>query len=127
MSKEWISKKLVCFSCARRFARLGKGDSEDISWTAILSSSGVVGSQSEDVRRLGLTMEQTAWMFGLEDCNNNSLGLASVYLSLPLGRAVVKFCHVERFVIHKYYRGTVQWIHRSTCASTGNKEVVSQI
>ena len=104
-------EEIVCCSCARRFARLGKGDSEEISWAAILSRSGIVGSQSEDVLCLGLTMEQTAWMFGLEDCNKNSLGLASVYLSLPLGRAVVKFCHVERFVIHKCLRGTVQWIY----------------
>ena len=37
-------EELVCFSCARRFARLGKGNSEEISWTSILSSSGVVGS-----------------------------------------------------------------------------------
>ena len=77
-------EELVCFSCARRFARLGTGNSEEISWTGILSSSGVVGSQPADVRCLGLTMGQTASMFGLEDCDNNLLGRTSVFLFIDM-------------------------------------------
>ena len=65
-------QELVCFSCARRFARVETGDEEDISWNGRLFTAGVVGSRDADVRFCGLTMCQTAAIFGFEARQRNS-------------------------------------------------------